>query len=232
MVNFVKSQPPPASLAIEKQKPSGRYNLEDVLIKLREDFFNKCYLCEEKFITSINVEHFIPHLGRNLDLKFDWNNLFWACSHCNLTKNTYDQEMLNCTNPEHDVLYWISYRLGAFPKEELMLEIEFESDEETDFDISIVENTVELLKRCYNGTTLHKKMEASNLRQKVLLEIQAFEEKLIDYLFGGYDEEEEKEYLKRKIKEHLSVKSSFTAFKKWIVLDNALHKETFKSLFD
>lgn len=33
------------------------------------------------------MEHLLPHKnGKYLDRKFDWNNLFWACGHCNNVK--------------------------------------------------------------------------------------------------------------------------------------------------
>ena len=60
MVHFPKSQPPPESLATEKLKPNGKYDCNDVLIRLRNDFKEKCYICEEGDINSTNIEHFKP----------------------------------------------------------------------------------------------------------------------------------------------------------------------------
>ena len=40
------------------------------------------------------VEHLLPHLdGKYPKRKFDWNNLFWSCGHCNNVKNQriYDE---------------------------------------------------------------------------------------------------------------------------------------------
>lgn len=48
MYNVDRSFPEPQSLKTEKLEVSGKYNSEDVLERLVEDFFNKCYLCEEK----------------------------------------------------------------------------------------------------------------------------------------------------------------------------------------
>ena len=65
MVNYTKSQPPPASLAIEKAKgKSGKYNEADVLERLEADFYNKCYICEQKAPIAINVEHLVSHAAR------------------------------------------------------------------------------------------------------------------------------------------------------------------------
>ena len=57
MVHFPKSQPPPESLAIQRLKPNGKYDCNDVLIRLRDDFKEKCYICEEGDINSTNIEH-------------------------------------------------------------------------------------------------------------------------------------------------------------------------------
>lgn len=61
MINLKKSQPAPECLENEKKKASGKYNCGDVLERLEKDCFNKCYLCEDKYLSNINIEHFIPH---------------------------------------------------------------------------------------------------------------------------------------------------------------------------
>lgn len=46
-----------------------------------------------------NVEHLLPHKnGKCLDRKFDWENLFWSCGHCNAIKNNgkYDTGIIDC----------------------------------------------------------------------------------------------------------------------------------------
>lgn len=83
--NNEKSQQAIASLAREKIKLSGKCNTDEVVIALQETFHNKCYICENKNATKWEVEHLIPPSG-NLDLKFEWENLFWACGHCNHIK--------------------------------------------------------------------------------------------------------------------------------------------------
>ena len=65
---------------------NGDYNQLEVNIALKEVFHGKCYICENKAVTSYQIEHLIPHKD-NVDLKFDWNNLFWSCAHCNGVKN-------------------------------------------------------------------------------------------------------------------------------------------------
>lgn len=103
MVKIERTPTPPASLAIEKAKVSGKYNLDDVVTQLHKDFHGKCYLCGQDELQSIEVEHLIPHHG-DVELKFDWTNLFYSCAHCNSVKNQtqYESNILDCctTDPE------------------------------------------------------------------------------------------------------------------------------------
>ena len=88
MVKVERSSPAPDSLAEEKKKPNGSYSKPDVIEKLKKDFHNKCYICELDKLQDPQVEHLRPHFGgKNIERKFDWNNLFWSCSHCNGVKN-------------------------------------------------------------------------------------------------------------------------------------------------
>ena len=99
MVKIVRSYPAPESLKSEKEKANGRYNCRDVIDQLVQDFHAKCYICEEKNLQDIQVEHLLPHMGgKYSERKFDWDNLFLACPHCNMVKNQhkYDAGILNC----------------------------------------------------------------------------------------------------------------------------------------
>ena len=88
MVKVERSFPAPSSLAVEAVKKNGSYEKPDVVERLRQDFHNKCYICELKELQDPQVEHLMPHKnGRYPERKYDWNNLFWACGHCNNVKN-------------------------------------------------------------------------------------------------------------------------------------------------
>lgn len=105
MVKIERSFPAPESLAIEKQKINGSYNKSDVVQRLSIDFNNKCYICEIDKLQDPQVEHLNPHFdGRYIERKFDWNNLFWSCGHCNGVKNQrkYDEHIIDCckSDPE------------------------------------------------------------------------------------------------------------------------------------
>lgn len=87
MVKVERSFPAPKSLAMEAKKKDGSYSGMDVIERLKEDFNNKCYICELKDLQDPQIEHLLPHKNRKyLERKFDWNNLFWVCGHCNNVK--------------------------------------------------------------------------------------------------------------------------------------------------
>ena len=110
MVKVERSTPAPESLAIEKKKASGSYSKPDVVERLKEDFHNKCYICELNDLQDPQVEHLKPHFdGKWIDRKFDWNNLFWSCGHCNSVKNQrkYDDHIIDCctSDPEERIYF-------------------------------------------------------------------------------------------------------------------------------
>ena len=103
MVKVERTPTPPPSLAIEKEKASGSYSKPDVHQQLKQDFNEKCYLCEIDELQSVEVEHLCPH-REDKELKFAWDNLFYSCRHCNSVKkqNKYNGTILDCckTDPE------------------------------------------------------------------------------------------------------------------------------------
>lgn len=212
MIFHAKSQPAPECLASEKQKVKGNYNCEGVLIRLKEDFKNKCYVCEDKEPHSINTEHFIPHRG-NIDLKFAWDNLFYCCGHCNNTKLAKRQfdDILNCIVEDDQVDKKIKYHINPWPKEKAEITAIEEGNR--------VLNTVELLDQIYNGTTQLKKIESANIRSKLLKEIRSFQNLLFEYYDDNYTDDE-LEKIKSAIIRQLRPTSNFTAFKLWIIRDN------------
>jgi hypothetical protein len=218
MINIIKSQPEPACLAIEKGKVNGDYKCGDVLARITIDFHNKCYICEDKEPTSINVEHFIAHEG-DKNLKFDWNNLFFACGHCNNTKLAKYNNLLNCIDPSHTILEWIKFDIKPFPKE-LANITAIATDAKT------VE-TVTLLNEVYNGTTELKTIEASNLRNRLLNEIREFQKALFKYMeYEAVDEGYAADLL-RDIRRRLLPSAAFAAFKVWIIKGNPFLLEKF-----
>jgi len=226
MINIEKSQIASKCLELEKQKKNGTYQCGDTYQRVSDDFFGKCYLCEDDKPTTINVEHFVPHHnGKYKDRKFDWKNLFFSCGHCNGIKSSSEIEYLDCTNSDHKILDWIKFDIKPFPKEIPKITALKE--------ISIVENTVELLDKIYNYKINENifsptKEAANNLRHKLLLEIEDFWKLLKEYYDSEIDlDEYEKQILKRKIQKKISKKSAFSAFKIWIVKENIEYQKEF-----
>jgi uncharacterized protein (TIGR02646 family) len=161
MINLTKSQPAPVCLEVEKSKPSStNYRCGDVVSRCKEDFGNKCYLCEDKNITNINIEHFKPHKG-DRDLMFDWNNLFYACGHCNNTKLGGFDDILDCTDNSIKIIDRVKFDIKPFPKEKPKITA-LNNDTKTI-------NTVNLLEKIYNGTNTSTKIEeCANLRERLM----------------------------------------------------------------
>ena len=72
MIRIERKNTPKAQLAIadlqKAYKSGGTYNTDNVNAALKELFHGKCYICENKAITSYQIEHLIPH-RENKELK-------------------------------------------------------------------------------------------------------------------------------------------------------------------
>lgn len=215
MVFFEKTFPAPNSLKIEYDKTDGKYNQQDVLEQLYRDFKNKCYICESKGIESINIEHFAPHKKMNKIRKFNWSNLFWACSHCNKIKSD-KESFLNCIVKDEKIDTKIKYLLNDDLTENKVVVEAIDTDTKT-------KNTTELLKEVYNGTSQQNKFQAREKRNKLYDELSDFTSLLLKYF--RTEDVLKKEDLLLSIKNELSNKSEFTAFKRWIVRINSTYKE-------
>ena len=179
---------------------------------ISRDFNNKCYICETKAPTTINVEHFRPHKGKKA-LLFDWNNLFFACGHCNntkLSKQQYD-DILDCTDSSLQIVNVIEHIFDPL------------KSDSPDFKALVpnpsVINTVMLLEEVYEGKTILKKIEAENIIQQLTGELNKF----VHYATGFLASEEEPQK-KRDFHELIVAKlradTSFTGFKIWVIKSN------------
>ena len=58
-----------AIVSLQKAEANNSsYNTPEVNLALKEMFHNKCYICENKQVTSYNIEHLHPHY-KNKNLK-------------------------------------------------------------------------------------------------------------------------------------------------------------------
>jgi hypothetical protein len=222
MINVVKSQPAPECLTLEKAKrKSVNYRCGDVVYRVLEDFYNKCYLCEEKYPSTINVEHFRPHQG-DRDLMFDWNNLHYACGHCNNTKLHQFINILDCTDAKSSITAVLKFEINpAFPKEKVNVS-------SMDNSAASIE-TAELLNLIYNGkNTPIKIIEGENIRHKVCDNLNGFIANMNDY-FNDKLTEPLRKVLRKSIVRELQPDSPFTVFKIWVVKSNDKFLEEFSN---
>ncbi len=154
---------------------------------------------------------------------FDWDNLFLACAHCNNIKLDKHENILDCTNISHQIETKFKYSLSLFPFEDVVIEALDNAPETI--------TTKNLLLAVYNGTTQMKILEANNLKNKLIDELGVFSRLVINYFKDVYDDDDHQHFF-REIKAHLSRKSSFTAFKRSIILNNIKLKEEFEKYFD
>lgn len=201
---------------MQKAKASkSTYNTPEVNAALLEMFHGKCYICENKQITSYQIEHLYPHHG-NMDLKYNWENLFLSCAHCNNTKLDKYDPILDCT--KENVEKRIAFRKrGYFGIEEELIFEALDADEETI-------NAQKLLQEVYYGATPQKKIEAKILRRTLRKELSEFKEYVREYQEAEGEEREDLRYL---LKQQLGDSSPFAAFKRWLIKDN---KETYQEL--
>ncbi len=209
MIRINRNIESPQILEKEKIKSNGDYNKPEVLNALKVVFAKKCYICENKKITSYNIEHLRPHKKVNMDLKFGWDNLFLACAHCNNIKSDNYEQILDCTKVDVDEL--IAFRkIGNFVWNEKIEITAIQSNKEVD-------ETIDLLNKVYDGTTSMKKLESANIRIELRKEISKFIDIINEYIES---EDEDKEDAKILIEKQLKFNSPFAAFKRWIIRDN------------
>ena len=69
------------------QRPdTGIYRHNDVVVRLKRLYLEKCFLCERELRTDGEVEHFLPWHQNFPERAYDWANLHWSCKDCNQRK--------------------------------------------------------------------------------------------------------------------------------------------------
>ena len=207
MVKIERTLPAPASLAIEAKKAFGKYDKPDVVKQLRENAHDKCYICEMKGLQDPVVEHLLPHKdGKYPDRKFDWNNLFWACGHCNGVKNQqkYDEGIMDCCkkDPEEEIYFRLI-------NEEIHVSAKDNSNKEAVL-------TAALVQEVFSLKTTGMRVYKSEMRFQEL-------NKELNKLYDNLEELNKKPDSKvvlRKLKALLRRESSFAAFKRAYIRDN------------
>lgn len=213
MFNVIRPTEVPHTLTLGRD-----YKGEDVLNALKACFHKKCYLCETKEPHDINIEHFIPHEG-NLQLKFDWNNLYLVCSRCNNIKLADHSTLLDCCDTTQDVSTKIKILPPTSPYAKKML-IEPNTQD------AIVVNTASLLDKIFNSEhTINKEVTGSFLRKKVFDEMRDLTAHMVNYLKKDTLETEKPTILLR-IKKLTESESPFSS----VAISQILEDECFAPL--
>lgn len=209
MFRVIKTMPAPTSLATKK----GAYDSKDVIEQLAKDFHNKCYICEIKDPLSLNVEHFKAHKKIDIDKKYDWNNLFFACARCNNIKRSKYDDILDCTSTDIDVLTAVRHEFPITAHAKKVNITAMFNDEKTKM-------TAALLDEVFNGeNTGNKELSRTYLLKRLMAQYRKFLE-----LLWQYDDEdtidEERKIVEKKIINMLKVEYEFSAFIRWAIIDS------------
>lgn len=208
MVKVKRSMPAPESLEEEKAKPNGSYEKADVVERLRKDFHNKCYICEMDNLQDPQVEHLRPHFnGKSKDLKFDWNNLFWSCGHCNGVKNQrkFDNHIIDCCEVDPETKIYFRLCNGN---------TNVQAVDPQDEDAKM---TAELVTEVFNKTNSGMRIYKSNMRFD---ELNREMNKLYTIL-EELSKNERSGFLLKQLQVLIRRESRFAAFKRCYIRENA-----------
>lgn len=209
MFNVIRTHPAPASLA-----EARAYDGDDVYAELRKVFYDKCYICETNDPHDINVEHFFAHEG-NHDSKYDWNNLYFACSRCNNIKGTAFNEIIDCCDPEHDAFRSIKLLPPMSPRGKTVM-IKATNDDPRTI------KTTELLAKVYNSShTVNKRISSEFLRNKVFKQYNLLLDQ-IEFYFDPVSTPEDKARSVDRMRILIQKSMPYSAFMRWCILEDAV----------
>jgi hypothetical protein len=223
MINIVKSKVP---------RENFNYDDSDIIEAVKFDFFNMCYICEERIPRHSQTDHYSPQKFYP-EKENCWENLFYVCEKCNnLKRATYNKsistEIYNCC--EEDVESLISLRID-FENERIEIKISVESIKQ--------KNTFELLNKIYNGINSKGKYDSHlDLQIEIQNKIEIFIEILENYdkqsdekIKIGY-EKQIKEFISKEINRQNKVRTfdalGFVSFKRQIIKNNPKYQEFIK----
>ena len=185
----------------EAQKKDGEYNKSDVTERLKRDFHNKCYICGIDKLQDAVVEHRLPHKnGKYPERKFDWNNLFWSCMHCNSVKNRdmYDVGIIDCCRRDPE-----EYLTFDFTEDNISVSATDENDIEAQL-------TATLMYEVFNIRNTGIRIARSQERLERLQE----QMNILITALGKYKKNPGNKSVLRTLKVYLRKESAFSEFKR------------------
>jgi len=216
MFNVTRSEPAPKSIV----NGTNNHNQPDILEALKTMFHSKCYICEIKDPTAVAVEHFdATNTNRT-----DWDNLYYACHRCNSNfKNQYYNNLIDPADPTMDVSRAIRHKFPITPNSDVEISI----NNALAATPSLLE-TAELIDKVFNdASTGNRKVSREALRKKLFSVLK----KVLKQIFIYTDEDSlpaEKDDARERIIHFLRVEQEFSAFVRWLVLED----ETLKAQFE
>ena len=196
MIQLQKTTTAPASLTNKKRDDS-----DDVKDLLAKDHYDKCYICERQRTTDFHIEHL--HSQKNYpNERYNWDNLFFACSYCNTKKSSHFDDIVNPTKEaiEEKIVQTLNYNKADFT---------------TNDTSEAIQQTIELLNRIFNGKNRMRDFKEERFFEEFLRKMNKFKQAINDYLFTPTPE------TKQVIKELLSIKEEFLGFKYWAIKNNS-----------
>lgn len=195
MIQLQKTTTAPASLANKK-----RYDSDDVKDLLAKDHYDKCYICERQRTTDFQIEH-LHSQEHYPNERYNWENLFFACSYCNGRKSSFFDGIANPTKEaiEEKIVQNLNYNKADF---------------DTNDTSEAIQQTIKLLNRIFNGKNAIRRVKEERFFEEFLSKMNNFEKAINDYLSAPTPE------TKQVIKELLSIKEEFLGFKYWIIKNN------------
>ncbi len=205
----------------------------NILLILQKEFLNKCYLCENDNLTDAQIDHFKPK-SKYLELIYNINNLFYACSRCNRLKGVVDN-IIDHTNNAHHIdwimcnYYYLSNQIIISKNETIAADEQY---------VVTINNTIKLLQKIFHqklginkndsqNTQIIYESNCSNLLKKIKIAVTELLNILIEYQryisdIGGEIEQAESKQNRCIIiiKQLISQKSPFSAFKRQIIKDS------------
>lgn len=212
MVKVERTFPAPASLEIESKKSSGKYDKPDVIDQLKENFNDKCYICEIKNLQDPEVEHLLPHEnGKYPERKFDWKNLFLSCGHCNKVKNQgkYVNGITDCCVEDPEELIFFRLKEG---------------------NVEVVAKDKDNEKAMLTSTLIYEVFNLKNTGMRIYKSDMRLQElnKEMNILYDNLDalkKNPNSKVIMRKLKALLRRESKFAAFKRNYIRENGKEYE-------
>ena len=197
MIQLQKTTTAPASLATK-----NKYDGEDVKRQLATDQHQKCYICERKQTTDFQIDH-LHSQEHHPEEKYNWENLFFACSYCNTKKSSHFDGIVNPNKEaiEEKIEQTLNYRDNRAV---------FTTDDTSE----AIQQTITLLNRIFNGKDIMRKFKEECFFREFLSKMNKFEQAIYDYLSTPTPETEQV------IRELLSIEQEFLGFKYWIIKNN------------